>query len=102
MLERGKITDDLNVATGERLRALLAGVLALTILGALFGVSPWWLAGSALLVAGAVNAELLRLFIRRGGFLFALGGLLTHQFYYLYSGISFVWAYLRFHLSPSR
>ena len=102
MLERGDITDDLNVATGERLRALLAGVLALTILGALFGVSPWWLAGSALLVAGAVNAELLRLFIRRRGLLFALGGLLTHQFYYLYSGLSFVWAYLRFHLPPSR
>jgi len=102
MLERGEITDDLNVATGERLRALLAGVLMLTFLGALVGLAPWWLVGSAILVAGAANAELFRLFKRRRGLLFALGGLLTHQFYYIYSGISFVWAYLRFHLSPSR
>jgi glycosyltransferase involved in cell wall biosynthesis len=102
MLERGEITDDLNVATGERLRAAFAGVLVLTIFAALVGLSPWWLPGLALLAAGVLNAELLRLFTRRKGYLFALGGLLTHQFYYVYSGASFVWAYLKFHLSPKR
>lgn len=99
MLERGDITDDLNVAIGERLRALLAGVLALTVLGTLAGQVPWWLSVSVALVAGAVNAELLQLFARRRGVLFALCGLLTHQFYYIYSGAAFVWAYLRFHLA---
>jgi glycosyltransferase involved in cell wall biosynthesis len=102
MLERGEITNDLNVSTGERLRAMLAGLLVLTFFGALVKVSPWWLVGLVFLTAIAVNAELFHLFRRRKGFLFALGGILTHQFYYIYSGASFVWAYLRFHLASSR
>lgn len=102
MLERGDITDDLNVSTSERLKALLAGVLAMTIIGALLGLTAWWLAGAVLLVAGVVNVDLLLLFNRRKGPWFAFCGILTYQFYYLYSGGSFVWAYLRFHLIPSR
>jgi glycosyltransferase involved in cell wall biosynthesis len=102
MLERGDITDDLNVSTGERLKAALAGVLALSVIGAMLGLVSWWLPGALLVAAGAANFGILRLFNRRKGPLFALCGLLTLQTYYLYSGASFVFAFIRFHLFSNR
>jgi glycosyltransferase involved in cell wall biosynthesis len=102
MLERGGITDDLNVSTGERLKAVLAGLLALSVVAAVPGLVPWWLPLVLLLAAGASNFAVVRLFNRRRGPLFALAGLLMHQFYYLYSSAAFVWAYLRFRLFKKR
>jgi hypothetical protein len=102
MLERGDITDDLNVSSNERLKAVLAGVFALSILGAVAGIVPWWLAGALLLAAGAANIGLVGIFNRRKGPLFALGGLLMHQLYYLYSSAAFVWAFIRVKLFSRR
>ncbi len=95
MLERGGITDDLNVSTNERLKAVLAGVLALATFAAILGLVTWWLPAALLLGAAAANFEGLRLFNRRRGPIFALRGLLMHQFYYLYSSAAFVWAFLK-------
>jgi hypothetical protein len=39
-----------------------------------------------------VNLDLVKLFYRRKGALFALGGFLFHQFYYVYSSAAYVWA----------
>ena len=102
MLERGDITDDLNVSTGERLKAVLAGFLALSLAGSVAGLVSWWIPAALLLAAAMANFGLVSIFARRKGPLFALGGLLTHQLYYLYSSASFVWAFLRHHLVSRR
>jgi hypothetical protein len=36
---------------------------------------------------------LFALFLRRNGFLFAVGGLLFHQLYYLYSTAAYCWGW---------
>lgn len=101
MLERGGITNDLNVSTSERLKAILAGLLALSIVPAAAGFVSWWLPVGLLLAAGLSNYKVVRLFYRRRGPIFALGGLLMHQLYYLYSSAAFVWALIRFRLSSN-
>lgn len=102
MLERGGITDDLNVSTSERLKALLAGLLALAVVVAAAGFVNWWLPAALLVAAGLSNFKVVRLFNRRRGPIFALRGLLMHQLYYLYSSAAFVWALIRFHLFSKR
>ena len=91
ILSGAGVPDDLNTGVAEQARALLAGVLLLSLLGALAGILP---AGLPLLVLLAVffaNRAITPLVYRRRGTLFALGGLLFHQVYYLYSGASFAW-----------
>lgn len=92
---RPEARDDLNVRPGERLRAGLAGLVALTLpLPALPGLGPA-LAPLTLLSLGAaflVNARLLALFLRRHGLLFALEGGLFLQVYYLYAAGAWLWA----------
>ena len=91
MLAREGVPNDLNTSQGERLRALVAGLLVLSIL-ALPLAPGFWPAPLALAVlAGALNWSLLRYLARHGGVLFALAGLAYHQFYYLYSGTVFAW-----------
>jgi glycosyltransferase involved in cell wall biosynthesis len=89
MLERGQLTDDLNVGRGERVRALIAGMLLLAIVAGAIGlISPLSSAG-ALALALVANRDLLRFLWARRGAWFACRALAYHQFYYLYSGASF-------------
>ena len=83
---------DLNVGPGERFKAILAGVLALSLAFALF--RPAFLFLTVLLFGFAllVNADLFRLFRERNGLGFAVRALLYHQVYYLYSASVFVFA----------
>lgn len=85
------IPNDLNVGRGEQVRAVIAGLFLLSVLGFLVG----WVGGLVLavmaLVVLAANWSITRMFAQRGGLLFACGGLLYHQFYYLYSAGSFAW-----------
>lgn len=94
MITRSGIVDDLNVSSGERLRAVLAGVLLLVFLAGLVGLLPWWSFLPVLAVAAYANLSLVSLFYRRKGLLFALMGLLFHQLYYLYSSFAFVYSWL--------
>lgn len=91
MLAETGMVNDLNVGIAERLRAVLAAVFMLTIaVVALGALSAWWLVPSAIAIVIG-NRRLLMLFYRRKGLLFAVGGLLFHQLYYLYSGAAFAW-----------
>ena len=92
ILESGDTGDVLNLGGGERLRALLAGVLVASVPLAAAGFVAWWMPVAILAAAGLANLELLRLFVRRKGVVFAAGGLLFHQLYYLYSSAAFVWS----------
>ena len=75
---------DLNVTSAERLRAALALGLAGT---APLGLVPFLAPIPAALLGAALlaNARLLLLFLRREGLLFAAGGALFLQVYYLYA-----------------
>ena len=99
---RGKDAGALNVTAGERARAALAWCLPASIVGALAGGLPWWVPAAAALAAGAANADLLRLFLRRGGVRLALGGMAFHQLYYLYSSVVFVYCWFERRLQMLR
>lgn len=98
MFEQTGVIDDLNTSPLERLRALLAGVFALSIPAALFGLLAWWIPVALLVVAGFANRKLFSLFQKRKGLAFAVMGLLFHQLYYLYSSMAFVFSWAEWKL----
>jgi Glycosyl transferase family 2 len=93
LLSRDGIGDDLNIAVTERIRALIACLGAASIATSLAGFTSWWVPAALLSMAFAANLDLLALFQRRNGWLFAVGGLLFHQFYYLYSTAAYCWCW---------
>lgn len=93
MLQQTGVVDDLNVSSAERIRAVLAGLLFLTVFAAIPGFIPWWPALIVLVLALISNKQLFTLFYRRKGLLFAIGGFAFHQLYYLYSSLAFVYSW---------
>lgn len=102
MLRSGGLVNELNVGVGERLRALLAGLFVLALLASLLPGVPAWTALVALAAIAAANRRLVQLFARRRGPLFALGGLLFHQVYYLYSGAAFAFCWFEHRLGGAK
>jgi len=102
MLERGGLSNDLNVGVMERVRALVAGLTVLATLAWAFGLvsSLWPVAWAA---TGAwMNRGFVGFFLRLRGLLFAARAYLFHQFYYLYSSAAFACATLMHRLSERR
>ena len=91
---RGGAPTTLNFSLRERLRAALAVVLFASLALALSWLVSWWLPVALLVAALLANRRLLALFHRRRGPSFALGGVLFHQIYYLYSSAAFAWTWL--------
>jgi len=94
MLSRGGLDNDLNVGMGERLKAILAALLALMLLLALVGFFSWPYVALMVVVVIIANWEISKLFYQRKGILFAVAALMFHQFYYLYSSTAFAWVVL--------
>ena len=96
---------DLNVGRAERLKALVAVFLVLTLSAAMFKPAFFWVTGLFALMALGLNWGLLRVFHGRNGPWFAAQALIYHQLYYLYSAAVFAWAALEHRLfvdsSPS-
>lgn len=99
ILRQGKIPNDLNLRHGQRLSALLAAALVVTLgvapwlraAGVFDGsIWPWWLLASACL-AGivALNLDFYLLLARVKSPLFVLLALPLHVLYYLCSGVAF-------------
>ena len=99
MLSETGLVDDLNVGTAERLRAVVAGLFFAGVAASFHPAVPAWVALAMLVAIALANQELLGLFYRRKGPLFALGGLLFHQVYYLYSGAAFAWCWLEYRIN---
>lgn len=93
---------DLNVRTGERLKAGLALALLLSASAAVVGVGPMWLPVMLFVAATVVNRKLTVVFARAGGWWFAMRGMLFHQLYYLYSGGLYVVSALRYRVGLER
>jgi GT2 family glycosyltransferase len=89
ILDRRAISNDLNIRRGERLRALLAGLLLVTI--ALAVLVPWlWYVAAALAAVNLIaNLALIRFFAKQRGPIFAACSILAHFTYYIYSTAAF-------------
>jgi glycosyltransferase involved in cell wall biosynthesis len=83
----------LNVSVPERLRALIALCLAASLALAAAALVPLWLPFAILIGAVAANRKLVALFYRRRRLLFAVGGILFHQLYYVYGSAAFAWCW---------
>lgn len=93
MLTQVGMTDDLNVSKAERLRAVLAGLFALSIPAPILAPSLGWLTAALLFGVFAANWGFFTFLRRRKGVAFAVLGLLFHQVYYLYSSAAFAWCW---------
>ena len=93
LLSRNHTADELNIASAERIRALIACLCALSVLTSLAGLTSWWIPSALLGLACAANLKLFALFRRRNGLLFAFGGVVFHQLYYLYSTAVYCWCW---------
>jgi GT2 family glycosyltransferase len=105
MLERGELTDDLNLDTGERLRAVLALGAGGAFMACAAGFASLWVPATALAAVIVANRELLRFFSEHRSGWFAARALLYHQLYYAYSSASFAYVgaqHLTRALRPSR
>jgi glycosyltransferase involved in cell wall biosynthesis len=85
------IPDDLNVGRGEQVRAVIAGLFLLALVAFVLGQASLMVVLVMFAVVLVANWSITRMFAERGGVLFAVGALLYHQFYYLYSAASFAW-----------
>ncbi len=100
------IPNDLNVGMSEQVRAILAGILLLSLLGWSCGYLSFSLLLVSVLLVLLANTEIALFFYRRGGLFFALRAVLFHQVYYLYSASAFAWVVIEraigrlFHLEP--
>ncbi len=92
MINRSGLVNDLNVGPAERIKAVIAGLFVLVALAVIAQVLPLWVFGLSSLIVVAVHWQLAECFYQRKGLLFSLGGLIYHQFYYIYSSVAFVWA----------
>jgi len=101
MLKQTGLVNDLNVGIGERLRAVAAGLFVLSLLLALMGWIPFTITMGFSLLVYFINYKLFNLFFQRRGLLFMVGGILYHQFYYLYSTSAFVYCYIENMLTKS-
>lgn len=98
MISRGGIDNNLNTGIAERLRAGLAGLLFLALLGWLLGISGIFPALIFLAAAFGINWTYFKFLQRNGGTGFAIISLLLHQLYYVYSSAAFVWCLFEYHV----
>jgi glycosyltransferase involved in cell wall biosynthesis len=99
ILETRNLPRDLNLTFAARLSAMLVGLLAVALAVLPFSLRStisWFSAGVPLALLGlmvlllALNWDVYAFFRRERGWWFAAGAVLAHWFYYLYSGIVFV------------
>ena len=92
ILQTRNLPNDLNLKVGQRASFVLA-VFACVSLG-LSAARLEWLGASAASILGVVvlNRNLYTFFFRRRGVLFASACVGLHLFYYLYSGVSYLYA----------
>ena len=93
LLSRGHVGNELNISITERIRALIACFFVVCVLMSLADLASWSIPIALLGMSFAANLDLFALFLRRNGLLFALGGLLFHQLYYLYSTAAYCWCW---------
>jgi glycosyltransferase involved in cell wall biosynthesis len=102
MLREGRMVNDLNVTTRDRISVLAAFIPLVTL-----PLAWWWpfllvIAAAAMILLLALNAGLFRFFARRHGLLFALGAIPLYWLYLLTCGFGFGLGLLRHLLGGKR
>lgn len=92
MLNASGMVNDLNVSNKERFRAVIGCIFLFSLLAFVLGMISFPLIILISAVCIFINKEIMTVFFRRKGLLFALGGFLFHQFYYTYSLASYAYA----------
>jgi glycosyltransferase involved in cell wall biosynthesis len=94
ILSSGHAPRDLNLATGQRVSAALVGLAAVSAPLGLLRVDLLALPALALLAVAILNRALYAFFRRQGGTRVAAVGIALHLLYYLYSGLTYLYARL--------
>lgn len=96
ILETKNAPGDLNLKSDQKLSVALMGLACLLL--ALVVLQPLFLAGSIAAVLGVlvINQKLYFFFFRQQGFFFAAASTLLHLLYYIYSGLSYLYAWVEF------
>ncbi|MGH7922974.1 MAG: glycosyltransferase family 2 protein [Candidatus Binatus sp.] len=84
-LEGRRLPPDLNFSADQRVAAVVALALAISIVAAPFLSAVWLLVGALSVLGLWLNRGLYRLLLSKGGFRFAIKGFILQQLYYLYS-----------------
>lgn len=98
MIAREGVHNDLNTSHGEKAKAVLAGLLILSILALPFAPGIWPLTLALIVLAILANGRFVRFMYQNGGLGFAAATLAWHQFYYLYSTTAFAWCLFEYHV----
>jgi GT2 family glycosyltransferase len=94
ILESGHAPDDLNLVTKERVSAALVGLAAASAPLGVARLELLALPAAAALAVGVFNRSLYAFFRRQGGNRFAALAIALHFLYYLYSGLTYLYASL--------
>lgn len=98
MITRETLDDNLNTGRAERLRALVALSLLISLPVLLIWPGLWPLSLGLMALAVLGNWRLAQFFYRNGGLAFVAGSLLYHQLYYVYSASVYVWCLFECHV----
>ena len=98
MIAREGLGDDLNTSRAERMRAVLAGVLILSLPVAALMPCLWGLPLALFVLAVLTNLRLYKFFLHHLGALRATAAMLYHQIYYVYSAGAFAWCLFEYHI----
>jgi len=102
MVAQEGVADDLNTSWGERMKALVALLLVLSVLALPFATGAWRTSIGFAVLALGINWEFARYLFGHGGLGLAIGGLIYHQFYYIYSASVFAWCLFEYHVLGRR
>ena len=93
ILESGRMPDALNLRAGQRLSALLVALAALSAMLAPLRSALWVLVLASLLGVLVLNRHFYALLWRQGGATLAVSSVPLHLLYYLYSGVTYLYAW---------
>ncbi len=98
MISREGVHNDLNTSHGEKAKAVIAGLLILSVLALPLAPHQWPVTLALLVIAVAANWSFARFMHAHGGFGFAAATFAYHQFYYVYSAAAFAWCLFEYHV----
>jgi glycosyltransferase involved in cell wall biosynthesis len=101
--DMGEVPNQLNLHSTHRFSAFLAALFFAVVAFAIFFPSWFIVAQAALLLALVIllNRSLYVFFLRKKGVVFLTGAIFWHMLYYIYSGIVFVYCWIRYRILPS-
>jgi glycosyltransferase involved in cell wall biosynthesis len=101
--DMGEVPNQLNLHSSQRFSAMLSALFFGVVLIGIF--LPSWLillqAMPLLALIVLLNRSLYAFFLRKKGLIFLTGVIFWHMLYYIYSGIVFVYCWIRYRILPS-